>query len=1279
MLFTNANVDLERPSTLNRNNPPTREVVIGQRTAQFATTGAYAGLRHFSRALRADTTYYFRVNCPGAGTTSSVLVAATTNIPLGGTYGDPWLFDPLHPGDQPWPESLGGLTPEGFVDPLTGLLQYRIGLRGNDPNVWNMSFGSAFNQGQTTPCDAAGPWTSPCSVTAGSGSTTVGNSTAPLVLRPPLAVNPPWNTNYGSLWSLDQLSVALTGQVDSTVASFRVLDVCLSLNGGASCASTVEQMSMGESSSQQTVGQAPASAWVPMQFGTIPWVLDTNPRLNAQESSVHSGTAMVSGNIVANNPAASGTAGSDLFSLYWVTGGNGNIRLSTNNDACTTPPQNTTSTEYQIAGFVDGAHLTVSGTPPEGNVYWCENNFAIMVWRDQAPTDGSTVALTSAVLNALGSYAPNYPDNGAGTACFSKLVYGGYFCLFGNLYWVDPTGPTVAYYGQPAGAGVDGSGTPIANSWTYVTAPTPESASIDQTQNQLTFYMVSYDPAGAGPLVIQAVFDPAFSPTQPPAPQSPIGIPQIQNAAVASTTPFAVIWNNNLTFTNLTPQDTLSESVVQQMATFDSTFIPSYYSQSDTGGWNCSLTGAMSTGVFYFACMSIGGDSPGWVFAFAPGNGDPAAAGSPGGPQIVGAVNSFNTPPGPLAFGQAALTGRSIHAIAETGESGWLSVDGNEYEPINTSATSIPASGVSCSSYGLPAGNDCSLVQIVSQTVKSVTGYEPYLASPSAPFLGTPGELRTTQIGDTACVSAATAGSCAWYSQTNELMTLKIKNYGGTDGAWVFQRNTYGAELPVTGPISLWWESYQSSLAPGSTGASGAVQVFWNPTAGCGGAPDPHGNCMIEDPNEFHGHVEWRNGGASQVVNVPDWKIPGSANAFEDWPNVYQTLVGQVPAILEYSPANVTPDTVTGVNYVQSSTPFAGAYGVPFQPDGGAHPNAAGVNAPPNESIRAFDNVPVQGGSYDAAFTLVSGQLYEYVPGTVTDADDFYTADAAAYINRKLMATGASCGSHPLIDISSPATGNVLATGTAASYEYCMARNANECVSGSAVGSVYVNCPGVVYSYCSGAATHGGTPLGVGNDICVANIAKTADAITQYTLDATDYYGAYSRALVSATSRVRMVTGFEGNQLLPDNTWILYRQEFLNYQRQDMWMSELPSYPAADGYNRGQFIQETADIPAYSDADNALVEFGYQEYGLPSALNCTTRNDPCMANTATVEAPPNSSPFYFQSEHPAGMPCSAGCTIAIPAISQRMLFYRVLYFSGAKRVGATAITAVNVP
>jgi hypothetical protein len=205
----------------------------------------------------------------------------------------------------------------------------------------------------------------------------------------------------------------------------------------------------------------------------------------------------------------------------------------------------------------------------------------------------------------------------------------------------------------------------------------------------------------------------------------------------------------------------------------------------------------------------------------------------------------------------------------------------------------------------------------------------------------------------------------------------------------------------------------------------------------------------------------------------------------------------------------------------------------------------------------------------------------------------------------------------------------------------------------------------------------------VGNDICVGNIAKEANAITQFTLDRTDYAGAFSRVLVSATSRLRMVTGFEGNQLLPDNSWILYRQEFLNYQRPDMWMAMYPPYPPAEpggSVDRGNFIPITVTLspPAGLAVNNAIVKFGYQEYGAPQALNCTTRHDACIAAASSV--PSGNLPFYFASENPAGLPCASGCTIAIPAISQRILYYQVTYRAANNSVlSADPITSVVVP
>jgi hypothetical protein len=1261
--FANSNVDLSRPSTVT--SGLARTVAIGQRTSQYASAGPYSGVRHFSRALQAYTTYFGKVTCPSTGDTVS-FTFTTGNIPLGITYGDPWLSDASHPGDQPYPESVGGLASESFVDPLTGVLLQRLGLRGNNWGYWShIPFGSAFNQGVTTPCDTAGPWTSPCNVVAASGNTTVGNSTAPLVLRPLLTANNAWNAGYGTsgygqIWSLDQLSVGLTGAVNSTTTGFRTLDVCLSLNGGASCDGSIQKITMGQSSSQQTAGQADTT-----QFGVTPWLLDTNPRFNVQESSPHSGTATVAANTVT-------WAGGDMFSLYWVTGGNGHIRLSANNDACITPPNSTTSSEYTITSFVDGKTLTVAGTPPSGNVYWCANNFAVMVWRDQAPTDGSTVTLTASSMAAIESSAPTYPDNGASTPCFNKLVANGWFCLYGGLYWINPTTGSTAYYGYMVAGARDAGGNYITNPWRTVgIIPSGETGNIDQSQTNLTFYAVAGDPNGGGPLVIQAVFNPA-SISQPTVPYG--NGSQIQNAGVTGTTAYSVSYTNGLTFTNLTPQVSAPESLINQMSQFDATFNGTQWS-SGPNGWNCSPA-AVSSGVFYFFCLSIGGDSPGWVFAFSPGDGNPAHAGQAGGPRIIGAMNTFNTPNGPVAPTQVSYTGRSLHAVAETGETGWIQIQANVYPAINTSnIASIPVSSSSCSTFGLAGNNNqCILININSHTSGGGTGYEPYFATPQFQFTGAPGELRSTQIGDTACVAASTVTDCQWSTRQQELMTLAIKDYSGVSGAWVFQRFSYGIAPGIaSGPVKFWWISNQWSIPPGGTTENASLAGYWNPLAGCGGAPDPHGNCMIMDTNNTSGHGEWRDGGEAVATNVPSWNQP-----IWGWPTDYQTIVGAVPGILSGPFGNVTPYQAAGVNYTSANPPFAGVYGHPWGFDAGSHPNSAGAAAPAYEAIRAYDNMPVQGGGYESTFNLVTGQLYTAVPGLVTDADDFFGSAGIVGMNRKLMAQGNSCGSHPLIDISAPASS--MSAGAAGAYTACFARANGECYAGSTVGQVYVNCPGMVWNYCSGSGIHGGTPMGVGNDICVGNIGGNADGVRQFTLDRTDYAGAYTRTLLTATSRLRMVFGFENNRLLPDNSWLLLRTDFLNYQRSEMWMAKMLPYPPADSVMRGNFVPVSLAVkpPAGLGVNNAIVQFGYQEYGAPQAINCTSRNDACLATAGAVAS--GNQPYYFASENPAGALCAAGCTIAIPAISQRILYYRVMYRAANNSVlAAGPLSSVVVP
>ena len=550
----------------------------------------------------------------------------------------------------------------------------------------------------------------------------------------------------------------------------------------------------------------------------------------------------------------------------------------------------------------------------------------------------------------------------------------------------------------------------------------------------------------------------------------------------------------------------------------------------------------MTAGVFYFFCLSIGDDSPGWVLAFSPGDGNPAHAGTAGGPRMIGAMNSFNTPAGAVGATQTAATGHSLHAVTETGETGWVQIQMNPYPSINTSNTAnIPATSASCSSLGIAGDGECIRIDINSYTAGGVTGYEPYLEGyyRKFQFTGAPGELRTAQLGDTACVAASTVTNCSWSARMNELLTLVQK---GADGHWVFRRNSYGAQAAIPkGPLTLWWIGRQWSVPPGSATANSSLAAYWNVLAGCGGAPDPHGNCLLQDTNNTSGHGEWRDGGEAVATNVPAWRHPVTG-----WPTDYQTAVGSVPKILQLPFADVTPGKAAGVNYTSASPPFAGVSGEPWGFDAGSHPNAAGANAAAGESIRAFDNTPIQGGAFDPVFKWVKGQLFVATPGLVSSPDDIFGSEGVAAINRKLMATGASCGSHPLIDRSGPGSGMV--TGTEGSYTYCVARVKGECSPGSTVGQVYVNCPGVAWNRCTGSGIHGGTPMGVGNDICVANVGAAANAVRQFSLDTTDFEGAFTRTLVSATSRLRMVRGFENNRLLPDNSWLVVPRRMAELQ-----------------------------------------------------------------------------------------------------------------------------------
>jgi hypothetical protein len=331
-----------------------------------------------------------------------------------------------------------------------------------------------------------------------------------------------------------------------------------------------------------------------------------------------------------------------------------------------------------------------------------------------------------------------------------------------------------------------------------------------------------------------------------------------------------------------------------------------------------------------------------------------------------------------------------------------------------------------------------------------------------------------------------------------------------------------------------------------------------------------------------------------------------------------------------------------------------------------SHASPSGDNASTYEGQTAYDARPLVGSNTSATtpgFVLVSGNVWSITYSGIADADDF------AGLNRKIYATAASSGPHPLIDISGP--GSVIAA--AALYTYCIPRAGGECAAGSSTGQIYINVPGLVYPWCQGSVGNATGENAQANDVCITNSSAVMGAGVQFSTLQHDPLGQFQRVLARVmTSPAKMASGFQNLRALPDNSWAMFQGNYVDGLSRSAYMVKIPPFPPSDTVVRSGFIPVPVILKPPASVNNVIVQFGYAEYG----GNCTTRNDKCDANAATI--PGGNLPFLYASEAPAGLACSSGCTVMIPAIPQRVLYYTVLYRNASNVVITTLPTQVLV-
>lgn len=700
----------------------------------------------------------------------------------------------------------------------------------------------------------------------------------------------------------------------------------------------------------------------------------------------------------------------------------------------------------------------------------------------------------------------------------------------------------------------------------------------------------------------------------------------------------------NLSFTcaNLTP-NTKSADLLSLITNFTAGYTPTFSRTVFAQG--CGISGAQS-GNLVMNCVESQQDTLGWVLVFNPTLVSNAAGCVGGGlPGCVVAAQS--------TWAVAPCRWCVLHTLFQAGQhssTAWVAGKfmgttpgqggGGLFTSTVTAGTLSSKPAIAAGTGGCPSGSaGCDQV--------TVDG-EPCNPTPVAPdTLGCPknaawGYLQPVAVGDLVTVS----------SNASPVELMKIVGKSGY--TWLVQR-AYPSAGYLTAP-----QAYSGTvvLQP-NCGAAAPYAGFswtWNYTA------DPHGlnpGGATITVAYYYDHPMPR---PAMVVGADGW----NGNTVDPSDGGYAVLNGAGYGF---------PNT-----YASISPRFGGVKGVTQYIEASQdHASASQDSAPGlwfNDARPAGTLVGLNGTA-----TWVAGQLYKYA-STTTDGDNLNYIGGAQNsngLNRKLQATMAFCSTQPLADISSPALGNAIGTDSGNSYQYCVARKAGECRPGSAQGDIYLNCP---YTTPLSGTSYG---CFYQNDMCVFNTGAYLDAIAQVGYAATDPAGLLGRALTKGLTRQRALDVNQNVRVLPDASWLLFRTVAVNGAEDAIMVGKLPPYPALDSASRNSFVPVTVNLkpPAKLEATNAIVEFGYVENGDADDFYCTTRQDVCVAASATI----GTNPFWFASEGTGGtesgltgLSCASGCAVSIPGLPQRVLYYRVKYRNATNQVLAqTGILVAVTP
>jgi len=247
---------------------------------------------------------------------------------------------------------------------------------------------------------------------------------------------------------------------------------------------------------------------------------------------------------------------------------------------------------------------------------------------------------------------------------------------------------------------------------------------------------------------------------------------------------------------------------------------------------------------------------------------------------------------------------------------------------------------------------------------------------------------------------------------------------------------------------------------------------------------------------------------------------------------------------------------------------------------------------------------------------------------------------------------------------------DTLTDDPADSGKVCWSFIDNACFSGSLAGylyDVFEEADARFLSGGSGANNCRESEFGtIQNDRCNGNTAGINSSITQWRLPSAGYptlNGVAQRALTRIGTFRYVAT--DNVKFDPLGKAILTRGSLYILP---------PSWPGITSRSYETFAvieSRVAGVPV--GTSTALAEFGYG----PSFYCNVNRDAACFSESATLST---STPYMLAGETVTGVSCASGCTITIPALRNRVLYWRWKFRNAGGTVihtGATNVVAVN--